>query len=460
MYRAIVVKKVQEHLAYILLGIFFIINALLLWPGQMTPDSIVQFKTAITGLYSDGNPPMMSVFWRFLNLLYVGSGLLFLSHLALFYTAAALLISIFHESKFKWFYACFPLIPPLSIYSSMLWKDIAFTFSYLCAGVLISFFIVKQKKTNLFINFLILTLLFYGTGAKFQAMYILPVILLGFCYIQNNNKLNIKTILLTMVSSGIFFYSLKLFNNYFVPEERKNHMWQLVKLYDLAAISLDTKKLLLPDFVLNNPKFSVPNLQKTFNYELANTLVSGQDAPLIVGANKEQRKLILDTWWAVILKEPGSYFKHRFTLWFTMLNNYPIKKLDTLDFSQYAGLKWFVKLQKPLTSNSSWPEHIFFILGKIIHAVLWLIRFPLKTIFVVPILLIYFLLGIYTMRLNKPYAMPLIMLSGAGILLLIILIPFSMASTIRYVFFTICAFHACHGFAYTCLTSRKLAEKT
>lgn len=450
--------QLRDHLDYILLGILFFINAALFWPGQMTSDSIMQYQAAISGLYFDWHPPIMSVLWRFFNYLYPGPGLLFLFHLSLFYISAALLITIFRQSKFRWFYVILPLIPPLSLYSSMLWKDIAFTFSYLCVATLISFFIVKQKKPSFIIRLLILCLLFYGTGAKFQAMYILPVLLLGFFY-TNNNRLNIKTFLFTIIGSIFFFYALTIFNDYFVPTERKGHGWQLVKLYDLAAISLDTHKLLFPEFILKNPNFSVPRLQETFNYELANDLVSIQNAPLIVGANAEQRQLVLDFWSHAVLNMPKSYLKHRFTLWFTMLNNHPIKKLDTLDFSQYAGLKWFVTFQQPLTENNTFLDTMRFACGKVLRAILWLIRFPLKTIFIVPFLLFYFLLGLFKIRINQRYALPLVIMSGAGLLLLIILIFFSMASTIRYVFFTICMFHACHGFAYRCWKSKKLTCK-
>ncbi len=450
----------QEFIPQFLLGILFVINAFIFWPGQMTPDSVVQYKTALTGLYIDFHPPMISVLWRFLDKLYPGSGLLFLFHLLLFYFAAGIFTVIFKSSKFRWFYAILPLIPPLCFYSSMLWKDIAFTFSYLCVAALLSFFMVTQKKPSLIITMIMLALLFYGTGAKFQAMYIAPLFLLGFCTIFNKYQLTIKTIFYTVITSVVFLTSLTLFNNYLVPAERQGHGWQLVKLYDLAAISLDTQQPIFPDFILKNPDFSLARVQEEFNYEMANDMVSCKNPPLIVGANDEQRQLILQTWCHAVLAHPIFYMKHRLKLLFTMLNNHPLKKLESLDFSQYKGLSWFAQLQKPCTSDNKFSAIMCMIACKILLGLLWLIRFPLKTIFIVPFLIFYFLLGLLSLRNTQKYALPLTLMSGAGLLLLFIMLFFSMASTIRYALFTICMFNACHGFAYTCFRSRKTPRST
>jgi hypothetical protein len=129
-----------------------------------------------------------------------------------------------------------------------------------------------------------------------------------------------------------------------------------------------------------------------------------------------------------------------------MLNNYPIKKLATLDFSHYEGLKWFVQLQKSDGIN------------KLIFTVLRIVRYPLKSIFLIPFIFFYLFLGLWSLTKKPEYAMPLIILSSAGLLLLLVLFFFSMASTIRYVYFTVCMFHASHGFAYMSFRQRKLSK--
>lgn len=435
---------VDVFLPYVLLFVFLSVNVYLFWPGQMFPDSVMQYNAALTGSYGDHHPPMMSVLWKLLDFVYKGPGLLFLFHLLLLYSATALFITIFCSSRLKWLYLFLPLVPPISLYSSMIWKDAGFAFSYLFVAAVLSYFIVNQKRPNIFISGLVLLVLFYGTGVKFQAIYILPVMLFGFCYVLNQFRINKRTIFLTIFMYAGFFGSLTAFNNYFVPPENKSHSWQMVKLYDLAAISLDTNAVLFPAFIQQSPIFSVEKMKEKFNYERVDDLVWGEQPPLKIGSTPEERQLIFDTWVAAVLHHPVIYLKHRFLLSWTMLNNYPIKKLATLDFSHYEGLKWLSQSQKSDGIN------------KLIFTVLRVVRYPLKSIFLIPFILLYLFLGFWSLAKKPEYAMPLIILSSAGLLLLFVLFFFSMASTIRYVYFTVCMFHASHGFAYMCFKQRKL----
>lgn len=444
-------QNIIMFLPYIILTIFFLANLYLFWPGQLFPDSINQYKMAITGIYSDGNPPMMSVLWKLLNFFYPGPGLILFFHLLLLYSATALFMTIFWRSRLRWLYLLLPLIPPISIYSSMIWKDLSFTFSYLLAGALISFFMIKHRRPSWLATMTILALLFYGTGVKFQAQYVLPVFLLGFWYLFTNFMLTRRTTLFALLSYMTFLAGLATFNNTLVPPENKSHMWQHVKLYDLAAISVDTNEDLLPTFITNRPDFSLRSIEEKLNYERVDDLLNTQNAPLTVGHTPEERALVWQAWFNAVKQHPWSYIKHRFLLWWTMLNNYPIQRLATLDFSGYGGLTWFVELQKNSQDNQqSLKQTMRDWVGKFFITALRIIRYPLKTIFIVPFLIFYLILGLIAQCRARRYAPPLIMLSSAGLLLLAILFFFTMASSLRYVYFTICMFHACHGFAYMC----------
>jgi hypothetical protein len=63
----------------------------------------------------------------------------------------------------------------------------------------------------------------------------------------------------------------------------------LVKLYDLAAISIDQGTPLFPDFVKDVPCFLWATIQEKFSTEQVDDLVFGPEAPLQKGTTNQER---------------------------------------------------------------------------------------------------------------------------------------------------------------------------
>src|SRR5579871_5154950 len=120
--------------AWLLLGALLCISFIALWPGIMSADATTQYMAAKAGLYTDHHPPLMSLVWRYLDLMYPGPGLLFSMHILMLYAAAAILIYLFHDSKFKWWYSVYPVIPNMLAYTALIVKDTGFTYAYLLSG--------------------------------------------------------------------------------------------------------------------------------------------------------------------------------------------------------------------------------------------------------------------------------------------------------------------------------------
>jgi hypothetical protein len=196
----------KKYASFILLVFAFCIHVSLFWPGQMGRDSIEQYQEAVAGVYSDHHPPLMAVLWRLLDSLYAGSGLLFFFHMILLYGASFVFMMSLYGMLVRWYYLVFPLLPPLAIYAPVLWKDVGFAFSYLAAMALISCSIMRARTPGFFITTLIMLLLFYGTGVKFQGVFLLPIVLLGLSYALNYRRLDGKTVVLTV---GIYLLFLQ-----------------------------------------------------------------------------------------------------------------------------------------------------------------------------------------------------------------------------------------------------------
>jgi len=429
--------KIVSLTPYIFLSFIFLINLFIFWPGQMEPDSICQYNAAISGIFSDHHPPVMSLLWKFLNIIHTGSGLMFLFHLILLYSSTLIFMIIFNSSQLIWLYACLPLFPQIFIYSSLILKDVGFAFSYLFIIAILSYSTMKTKSLNLYQIIIILFLLSYGTSVKFQAIYICPIITLIFSYCLNNLKFNLKTFILSFFIYTLIFFSIKCLHDSLIPPEKRSHSWQFVKLYDLAAISIKLDDPIFPDFVKNNPNFSFENIKKNFTHEKVDALIFPDHAPLIKGTNESERKQLLYCWYKNILKHPYIYLSHRFKNLFYILNAGPLQKLKLNDLEKYKGLEWLKNYKN---------------LSKIVFKISSLAKF-LKFGFLLPFIIFYFILGLININKN-PAALPLIFMNSISLALVFILLFFSMAGMLRYVYIAMCMFHSSHGFAYLCWKNR------
>src|SRR5690349_8918626 len=105
--------------AWSVLGVFYICSLIFLWPGVMSPDAYTQYAAAMAGVYHDHHPPVMGFVWRNLAQIYPGPATMFIFHLSMLYIAAAIFVYLFRNSKFKWWYVCFPLLPNILAYTAL-----------------------------------------------------------------------------------------------------------------------------------------------------------------------------------------------------------------------------------------------------------------------------------------------------------------------------------------------------
>lgn len=422
---------------WLILGLIFIGNLVLLWPGQMTSDSYNQYEAALTGVYGDHHPPIMSIIWGMLDHLLKGPGLVLGMHLMMLYAAAAIFIFIFRSSRLKWLYLALPLWPHIALYSSMIWKDVGCAFSYLLASALLSLYMMKAQRPPLFVLALIGVLVFYGAAVKFQGMYLLPPMLFGLSFCITHCTVTKKTFFLTGCLLIAFLWGLSGLMSHFVPENRLAHSWQYVKLYDLAAISLALDRPLFPLFLREAPEFSMEKLREKFNYERVDDIAFLPGSPLRKGETAEERSALFACWKTAVIQHPFLYLKHRLTNWWYIITGIPFQKLATLDFSRYKGLNWFNELK----NNSS--------LGSGITKLMEYGRYLFSFFLIFLLAILYFIISCVSLKKERA-AQPLLLMQSASIILLITLIFFSMASNMRYVYLVACMVHASHGFAYLC----------
>lgn len=431
----------QQHLKlskeslrpWLLLACFYCLSVFLLWPGVMSPDAAAQYKSAISGIYNDHHPPMMSLLWRYLALIYPGSAPMFLLHITMLYASAGIFIYLFRHSKFKWWYAIYPLLPGILAYTALVVKDAGFTFAYLLSGAIMTYVIIERpKRFTITLLFLSLILLFYGTAVKFQAKYILIFFTTCMAYCICNYKLTVRVLFVGVLIYILIFAGIYNANAKLVPKSHESHSWQFVKLYDLSAMSIALNEELYPSFIKQQPNYDFARIKKLFSPSEIDPLVFYANPVLSGGTDAAQRRELQKYWLNTVTQHPFVYLKVRFKLLTYDLITAPSERSNPVNFLRSTALKNLL--------DYPWIE-------KLINGAYSAFKFGLCFGWWLPILFLYLYIGIIKIKTHKA-AIPLLTFSLSSVALLIVLLFFSMAGTVRYVFLCTCLLHISHGLAY------------
>jgi hypothetical protein len=410
----------------IFLGFFF--------PGKMSPDSETMYAHALAHHYSDHHPPLISFVWHYLNLLVPGTALMFLVNMLFLWGGLYILaFHIFKGARISYFIALIPYFPQVAVYGTWIWKDVIFTYGYVLLTLYLSDRAINKKPIKLFHIPIFFAILIYATAVKFQAQFILPILLLFFFHVLFISKdiryKKMFTLCTSIITSLTLIFSIDTMNNHIVTQKGNgsNYSWQYVKIYDLAGMSLLSNKILLPKFLLKHDHIELNDIEKKWDL-LWEPLICDIDSPLRNTQNDKEREELLAVWWGNVLKHPFIYLKHRLTMWLDGIviaapsKNYIQKNL----FIQNAALKSFI------------------VQIATIFAYIVLLPFHLS----------FFWIGARALKrdhLTKQYGKSLLFLTTMGISLLLILLFKSLAATPRYICFTFFTFFVSVPFALRCL---------
>ncbi|HXH55365.1 MAG TPA: hypothetical protein VNK03_06465 [Gammaproteobacteria bacterium] len=373
------------------------------------------------------------------SFIHTGSQVYLLFQLSLLFFSIYTLQTIVKQRWLKFAIALMPFIPNIAAYSGAIWKDVSFAYSFLLVGMLLTKSNIISQKLTFPKIILILFLLIYGVGVKYQAQFVLPVMSFWLGLTLTDSKLNVKSILIGVATMSFVFLSVFLFNKSLVSVERKQHSWQMVKLYDLAGISVRAGKNLLPEFVTSQDGFSMDSVKKLYSPERVDELLKDwyPGAPLSLAQNEKERNLLWSTWASAVAHHPVAYLSHRFSLWFNMISKSPIKSLTQL------------------ASVDSIPEGTKFLLKHAGNALFELIRVLSRFVFMLPFLFFYLFWGIHLYKKTSPYGVPLFMMNLAGLSLLLALFVFSMAADLRYIYLSTCFLFFSHPIAVLALLNKR-----
>lgn len=391
----------------------FLINAYVYWPGLMTPDSQVQLKQALNFSFSSHHPPMMAFVWHYLMKVIPGQDGLFILHLSMLWTAAALFYRSFkiQSLPYAWLFILLPFLPTILCFSGFIWKDVGFAFSYLCCAALLSQPQPYARKKVVLYCIGGLVLLCYGTCLKYQAIFLAPLMALwmGRQLFLHDAK---KMILTSVVIFSIIFGFREGFNHILVGEEKDNHSWQYVKLFDLAGMSVQKKEPIFPAYVLHDSDFSMGKIYEKYSSSQVDFLSFDAKAPLKAVHNDAQLNELWNFWFQSIKTYPFLYLKHRVSVLFKMINKTP-QSIPIIKYNEPN-----IKIFKIISFIPKWTTQF-----------IWTYLFSIVVLFTL----------CKGVKKNKTRNLEtLFFLNLSTIIYSFVYLFFSMASDVRYVFVLTC----------------------
>lgn len=392
----------------VFLVVFFVFT-----PGLMSPDSKGLYAQAVAHKYNDIQAPLMAYLWHYLDLIYPGPLLMFVMNLFMLGgTVYILSHKLFVKEKNPWLhYYCIliPFIPHIVSYLGFVWKDLVFTFSYGVLAAYLSYLTIQKRQFSKLGVVGFFLLLIYGTSVKYQAQFILPIILLWFFMVET--RFCLKRSLLGMIPAVVAVLGLIMVLERAVIDEKTGtqNFGQHKMIYDLAGISLFSGQIVVPQ-MLHKRALTLADLEK--KYTLAwEPLVVESDSPLRAAQTETELKLLRSAWLKEMRTRPAAYLRHRLHIWTRgILLGVP-------------GQKW---VDQRLGKNNFVSTHLV-PLGTL-----------MRYVFLLPFQILFFVLGIWGLRRQRPrpYAQSLLFLSAMGVTLLGVLFFFSLAAVPRYIYFT------------------------
>ncbi len=346
----------------------YLIYILILYPGFMSTDSVVQILESRNGSFSDWHPPFLSLLWGYIDRIIQGPSGILLTQITLLWLSVYLIYLAFFANRRPVINAAILsliMFFPLNIaIAGAIWKDVwLWAMLMLTIGALgyAKNNTLENKKKLLFVLLAFLSLiiaLLFRHNAIFAAI---PIIYFGLTtFIPTNNLKNILTCFLVglFIASSSFLLT-GIINNKI--SDKKTYPWIANAVFDISGIivriennqeknakfqllsdSLDTQgDLMLLEsnysndywiklFRSNPPVFNLPihnfNVFEGFSY-----------------IPKNSRNKLLTLWINSIIEHPLLWIKHRAKLSACLIgvsifnNPWSPAMMDTNGFPEYLA---------------------------------------------------------------------------------------------------------------------------
>lgn len=300
------------------------------YPGYMSPDSIATWLQGRSLDFRDSSSPVMALLWSLIGRAIPGpAGMLILQNLVLWGAVAFFWLTTHRKSPWLGIgLVVFPFMPGVLALTGTIWKDVGMAACLLLSVALFYRSIQTKAKVPLVLTF---PLLFYAYAVRLNAApAVLPLaIWTGYiaCRVFPSLRLRAgKFKALPLIVGAGYFVVLSVGTvaiNHLLTKGRTEYPFQIVQLYDLAAISKERGVSMFPGYIEREPNFSMENLSSQYNPYSAADMVWA-DKP----SDKPALKLSYDPadiselrmkWLTAISQNKRAYLKHRLKVFLLLI---------------------------------------------------------------------------------------------------------------------------------------------
>lgn len=422
-------KFLYQRKTAILLGLF-LLQLGLFWPGIPVPDVLGQYNQALSGIYNDHHPAMMAFVWRWFIKIHPGLWSMYLLQLVFLYVGlwfvmktTELYIDFKKQSWLLLLIFLIPWWPQVMLYTISIQKDNQFTFGYLMVASILANYTLFEKRLKLPIFITLASVLVYSTAVKYQAKFLLPLLSMWLGSLAFQTKCFWKKIISGLSLTCVVYAAIFSINAYLVPQSQKSNSWQYVKLFDLAAISIETNQDLIPDFS-KTKHYTFEKIKEKFQPNAVDPYVFAADAILTKNTTPEEQDILCVIWRNAVFEHPFFYLKHRLTNLCYCLSG-------RVGYSHVNPV--LAKFITPGTTLDIWMKKIIDVLGYVFFSQLPIVLLGL----------VYFVASLIYWKRYK-LARVICGFTAPALGLIGILLFMSMAGTPRYTFFSVVMIHSCH----------------
>ncbi len=297
----------------------FAITVAAFYPGIMSVDSIQQYEQSLTRLYSDHHPPLMAWLWSLANHVVQGPQAIFMLHAALIWSA----LWLFAEGAARrgirhgWLLVAAGFLPPILSIEGMVWKDVGMAASLLFATATIyrasaptgEFVADVGGRIGRIPAAIALLFIFYAMSVRVNAPAAAVPILVywtvcTFAHAPWRTTLRTAGALLAMML--LLQWGLETR----VLAARRDHVAQVLELFDVAAIRCGGGDAAIPAAFIRNQPHAMP-LCAAFDSRDADLLLFIPYAPLAMTTDRSALRELGRAWRHAVAGSPGIYLAHR-----------------------------------------------------------------------------------------------------------------------------------------------------
>lgn len=306
----------------------FALCAFAFWPGQMSIDSNAQYVQAVLRNYGDQHPPVMAWLWGWTDRMVRGPGGMLLLHLAwlwggLFAVAEAARRRALRHS---WAIILVGFLPTTLSILGVIWKDVGMACALVCAVGLTSLAASSTRRPRILLLIIAMLLIAYATMIRANAAAAtLPV-----AWLCAGTAFRIKRWRRALGAGvGIVVVTLGVQQvvEHYGLEARREHLSQMIMLYDLAAIECAGGPASIPPHY-RSAAYDAAAFCDHYQSTQVDALFFESASPLRVSGDEHEFSELRSAWLRTIVAEPIRYLRHHNRAFASLLG---VRKASTTD---------------------------------------------------------------------------------------------------------------------------------